>query len=60
MLKNKKTIIALLILISVIGIGFVTFKMIQKNDTVEALSKYGSRGDEVKQIQTKLKLLPRL
>ena len=55
MLKNKKVIIALLILISVIGIGFVAFKMIQKNDTVEALSKYGSRGDEVKQIQTKLK-----
>lgn len=55
MLKNKKVIIALLILINVIGIGFVTFKVIQKNDTVEALSKYGSRGDEVKQIQTKLK-----
>ena len=55
MLKNKKVIIVLLILISIIGIGFVAFKMIQKNDTVEALSKYGSRGDEVKQIQTKLK-----
>jgi len=26
----------------------------EKDNSVEALSKYGSRGDEVKQIQTKL------
>lgn len=32
-----------------------TFFIISKNNKVEALSKYGSRGSEVTQIQTKLK-----
>lgn len=55
MLKNKKIIIAI-ILISIIGIAGTSFKMMkQKENTVEALSKYGSRGEEVTQIQTKLK-----
>ena len=50
-INNKwlKGIIVLLLLGTVIAIGFY------KNNEVEALSKYGSRGSEVTQIQTKLK-----
>lgn len=54
MLKNKKRIIITFI-ISLIGIGMLTFIAISENSSVEALSKYGSKGDEVRQIQTKLK-----
>lgn len=54
MLKNKKRIIITFI-ISLIGIGMLTFIAVSENSSVEALSKYGSRGDEVRQIQTKLK-----
>ncbi len=54
MLKNKKRIIITFI-ISLIGIGILTFIAVSENNSVEALSKYGSRGDEVRQIQTKLK-----
>ena len=39
----------------IILISTIIFIIKQKNNTVETLSKYGSRGDEVKQIQTKLK-----
>lgn len=54
MLKNKKKkiivgVIASMIIAIVIGI------VIFENQSVEALSKYGSRGSEVTQIQTKLK-----
>lgn len=52
MLKNKKIII---ILISLIFFSFTMFFIFCKNNTVETLSKYGSRGSEVTQIQTKLK-----
>lgn len=54
MFKNKKKII---IIISLIFIGILIALGINllQNRSVEALSKYGSRGDEVKQIQTKLK-----
>lgn len=52
--KTKKILIGVLLvltaMISMIGIG-----VYQKNYSVEALSKYGSRGSEVTQIQTKLK-----
>ena len=52
-IKNKRKIIFVTIIcLSIIGIMFYIFF---KNDEVEALSKYGSRGDEVVQIQTKLK-----
>ena len=50
MKRKILTIIVLIILCS--GIGFA---VMQRNYTVEALSKYGSQGEEVKQIQTKLK-----
>ena len=34
---------------------FVCYNVVVRNAEVQALSKYGSRGEEVKQIQTKLK-----
>lgn len=49
--KGKITLIILLILITVSGIFIFSFE----TNKVEALSKYGSRGEEVRQIQTKLK-----
>ena len=54
MLKNKKKLfifitIILIIVLIIFGINLL------KNKDVEVLSRYGSRGDEVKQIQTKLK-----
>ena len=53
MKKNKKKIILITIILGMISV--ITFLIFSKNDEVEALSKYGSRGDEVIQIQTKLK-----
>ena len=53
MSKNKKKIIILSITMLLIGI--IAFIVLFENNEVEALSKYGSRGDEVRQIQTKLK-----
>ena len=50
--SKKKLIVIFSIFLIVIGIIFYVFL---KNNEVEALSKYGSRGDEVTQIQTKLK-----
>ena len=49
---RKKSIIALTIL-SILAV--IICLTISKYNTVQALSKYGSSGDEVKQIQTKLK-----
>ena len=54
MLKNKKTIISMIIIILTFAI-FISYNMFFRNNEVDALSKYGSRGDEVTQIQTKLK-----
>lgn len=52
---NRKKILPVLLLV----ITFITFLYYQiflaENNQVQALSKYGSRGDEVRQIQTKLK-----
>lgn len=54
MLKRK--IIPIILLIASIT-TFILYNVYFRNDTnnAEALSKYGSRGEEVKQIQTKLK-----
>lgn len=54
MLKNKKKLfifitIILIVVLIIFGINLL------KNKDVEVLSRYGSRGDEVRQIQTKLK-----
>ena len=50
--KFKVIFLIILFLALLIGGGFSLF---DGNNSVEALSKYGSRGDEVRQIQTKLK-----
>ena len=54
MLKNKKLIatLALIVLISSYILLVVDYS---NNNTVDTLSKYGSRGEEVKKIQDKLK-----
>ena len=49
---SYKKVIAI---ISILMIIFVTFNIFFRNNEIFALSKYGSRGDEVIQIQTKLK-----
>ena len=51
--KNKKKIFvaSIMIVLMMCSIAYIFLK----NNEVEALSKYGSRGDEVIQIQTKLK-----
>ena len=56
MLKNKKIIISLsFIFVLIIGLVVLGITLSKKDDSVETLSKYGSRGSEVTQIQTKLK-----
>ena len=59
MLKKKKFIIGFIFVLFIILIsvgGILIYKNQEpKYETIEALSKYGSRGEEVKQIQTKLK-----
>ena len=57
MLKNfsSKKIFAVIILIITVGTYIGITAIINKNDTIEVLSRYGSRGSEVIQIQTKLK-----
>lgn len=54
MFKKKKRIIMTFI-IALLICGTSTFLILFKENSVEALSKYGSRGSEVTQIQTKLK-----
>lgn len=51
-MKNKKLTI-ILVIMTIAFINFGIFLCV--NNTSYALSKYGSRGEEVKQIQTKLK-----
>ena len=55
MRKKNKTIAITLLIITIIS--FLTYNIFLKEDinSVEALSKYGSRGEEVRTIQTKLK-----
>ncbi len=59
-LENKNKIIKMLAVIFLIGMMltgtiYIYIKYEEKNLTLETLSKYGSRGSEVTQIQTKLK-----
>ncbi len=49
--KNVKPII----IISILFIIFLSYNIFIRSQQIEALSKYGSRGSEVTQIQTKLK-----
>ena len=50
-IKNIKPIIIIFTLINI----FIGYNVFWRNQEIEALSKYGSRGNEVIQIQTKLK-----
>lgn len=52
--KLKKNLKAILIIFMVSSL-FVSYNVFFRNNDVEALSKYGSRGEEVRTIQTKLK-----
>jgi len=59
MLKNrihrkKKAAVAMIVITLVFTI-FLSYQVFFRNNETEALSKYGSRGEEVRQIQTKLK-----
>ena len=54
MLKNKKKLFIFITLILIIVLIIFGINLL-KNKDVEVLSRYGSRGDEVRQIQTKLK-----
>ena len=49
--KNIKAIIVILLVSSI----FVSYNVFFRNNEIYALSKYGSRGEEVRTIQTKLK-----
>ena len=55
MRKKNKTIAIILLVITIIS--FFLYNIFLKEDinSVQALSKYGSRGEEVRTIQTKLK-----
>ena len=53
MIKNRNKII--ISIGAIIAITIVIFFVLFRDNSVEALSKYGSRGNEVTQIQTKLK-----
>ncbi len=55
MIKNKKKIIIIGLLLSAVIAITVLIIVYKNSNSVEALSKYGSRGSEVSQIQTKLK-----
>ncbi len=52
--KNKKKIIMMVVIVLAFSL-FISYNIFFRNNELEALSKYGSRGDEVTQIQTKLK-----
>lgn len=52
--KDHKVIWSAIIILFTFSI-FFSYQIFFRNNEIEALSKYGSRGDEVVQIQTKLK-----
>ena len=54
MLKNKKRMVIIFSII-VISVFSAMFIILFQKSSVEALSKYGSRGEEARNIQTKLK-----
>lgn len=53
MLKNKTS--KKILILGIVFLIFVTYNIFFRNDEIMALSKYGSRGSEVTEIQTKLK-----
>lgn len=54
MLKSKKKIILIGVIVAIV-LAIIILVVLSKDSSVEVLSKYGSRGSEVTQIQTKLK-----
>lgn len=54
-MKMKKIIVIVILVILIIVYLFYNIFFRESSNTIYALSKYGSRSDEVKQIQTKLK-----
>lgn len=50
-----KSHIKALIVIGIVSTLFISYNVFFRNNEVDALSKYGSRGEEVRTIQTKLK-----
>lgn len=57
-LKNRKFLIIIMVVVvglTVMSSTWIYKKYEKQNETLETLSKYGSRGSEVTQIQTKLK-----
>ena len=54
MFKTKKTIYAMIWITLAFSL-FLSYQIFFRNSEAEALSKYGSRGEEVRTIQTKLK-----
>ena len=53
--KNKLLVIIAILMVTVMSLSIFVYKNNKENLAVETLSKYGSRGSEVTQIQTKLK-----
>lgn len=53
--KIGKIVICISLIIILISTIYLGYKLIVKNQAITVLSKYGSRGSEVTQIQTKLK-----
>ncbi len=53
-MKKKIYVSIIIILLSILVCNITTY-MFNKNESIETLSKYGSRGEEVKKIQEKLK-----
>lgn len=49
---NKNKVGTILVVVFTI---FISYNLLFRNNEILALSKYGSRGEEVRQIQTKLK-----
>ena len=55
-LKNvSKILLCIILCLIFVSTGFLGYKIFENNQTITILSKYGSRGSEVRQIQTKLK-----
>lgn len=50
----KRSVIGIILMVTLATV-FVSYNVFFRNNEVEALSKYGSRGNEVRTIQTKLK-----
>ncbi|MEG0980098.1 MAG: spore cortex-lytic enzyme [Oscillospiraceae bacterium] len=56
--KRRILVVALLLVVFVLAIGIPTSNYFSgRDDSIQTLSKMGSRGEEVRQIQTKLKAL---